>query len=52
MYRGDNGGMSALVPLIETSRGGAPECLHFGAVAVVDSEGTVVASAGERPAAA
>ncbi len=47
MYRGDNGGMSALVPLIETSRGGAPECLHFGAVAVVDSEGAVVASAGD-----
>ena len=39
--------MSALVPLIETSRGGTPECLHFGAVAVVDSDGTVTASAGD-----
>lgn len=36
-----------LVPLIELSRGGTLECLHFGAVAVVDLQGRVVASAGD-----
>lgn len=36
-----------LVPLIELSRGGTPECLHFGAVAVVDSRGALCASAGD-----
>ncbi|MEO6625754.1 MAG: asparaginase [Burkholderiaceae bacterium] len=36
-----------LVPLIELSRGGTPECLHFGAVAVVDRAGKVLAQAGD-----
>ena len=36
-----------LVPLIELSRGGTPECLHFGAVAVVNTRGQLVAQAGD-----
>ena len=36
-----------LVPLIELSRGGTLECLHFGAIAVVNRHGTVVAQAGD-----
>jgi L-asparaginase II len=40
-------GMDSLVPLIETSRGGTLECLHFGAVAVVDTHGEVAAHAGD-----
>jgi L-asparaginase II len=40
------GAMTSLVPLIETTRGGTPECLHFGAVAVTDTQGRVLASAG------
>ncbi len=36
-----------LVPLIELSRGGTPECLHFGAVAVVNRRGQLVAQAGD-----
>lgn len=39
--------MSALLPLIETYRGGTLECLHFGAVAVSDARGELVASAGD-----
>jgi L-asparaginase II len=39
--------MTALVPLVETSRGGTLECLHFGAVAVVDAQGRTVAAAGD-----
>ena len=39
--------MTSLVPLIETTRGGTPECLHFGAVAVSDTRGRVLASAGD-----
>jgi L-asparaginase II len=39
--------MTSLVPLIESSRGGTPECLHFGAVAVTDTQGRVLASAGD-----
>jgi L-asparaginase II len=39
--------MTSLVPLIEASRGGTPEVLHFGAVAVADTQGRVVASAGD-----
>ena len=35
-----------LVPLVELTRGGHSECLHFGAVAVVDRYGTVLAHAG------
>lgn len=41
-----NAGMN-LVPLIELTRGGTPECLHFGAVAVVNTRGQVVAQAGD-----
>ena len=33
--------------LIETTRGGTPECLHFGAVAVTDTQGRVLAHAGD-----
>ena len=36
-----------LAPLIELTRGGTPECLHFGAVAVVNTRGKVVAQAGD-----
>ncbi|MDO9195191.1 asparaginase [Rhodoferax sp.] len=36
-----------LVPLIELTRGGTPECLHLGAVAVVNTRGQVVAQAGD-----
>lgn len=36
-----------LVPLIELSRGGTLESLHFGAIAVVDHQGHVLASAGD-----
>jgi L-asparaginase II len=39
--------MTALVPLIETFRGGTLECTHFGAVAVVDTQGRGVAHAGD-----
>jgi L-asparaginase II len=39
--------MASLVPLIETSRGGTTECLHFGAVAVADTAGHVLAHAGD-----
>jgi L-asparaginase II len=38
---------ASLVPLIEASRGGTPECLHFGAIAVVDAQGRAVAHAGD-----
>ena len=36
---------SSLAPLIETYRGGTLECIHFGAIAVVDAQGKLVASA-------
>ena len=39
--------MMNLVPLIETFRGGTLECVHFGAIAVVDTRGRVVAHAGD-----
>jgi L-asparaginase II len=35
-----------LTPLIQLSRGGTPECLHFGAVAVVNRHGQLKAFAG------
>lgn len=38
--------MSSLVPLVETLRGNTVECLHFGALAVSDAEGRLVAAAG------
>ena len=39
--------MASLVPLIELLRGGTLECVHFGAVAVADSQGRIVAQAGD-----
>jgi L-asparaginase II len=39
--------MTALVPLVETFRGGTLECVHFGAVAVCDRQGRVLARAGD-----
>ena len=39
--------MTSLVPLIETYRGGTLENQHFGVVAVVDSQGRVLAHAGD-----
>ncbi len=36
-----------LVPLIELTRGGTRECLHFGAVAVVNRHGQLLAHAGD-----
>jgi L-asparaginase II len=36
-----------LAPLIELTRGGTRECLHFGAVAVVDRSGRLLAHAGD-----
>jgi L-asparaginase II len=43
----NNPAMTSLVPLIELYRGGTLECTHFGAVAVVDTQGRLVASAGD-----
>ncbi len=37
----------SLAPLIELNRGGTPESLHFGAVAVVDARGAVLAAVGD-----
>jgi L-asparaginase II len=39
--------MQSLVPLVETTRGSSLENTHFGAVAVCDTAGRVVASAGD-----
>lgn len=39
--------MASLVPLVETVRGGTLECVHFGALAVADTEGRVLAQAGD-----
>ena len=39
--------MTTLVPLIDTTRGGTLECQHFGAVAVVDTSGRLLAHAGD-----
>jgi L-asparaginase II len=39
--------MASLVPLIELLRGGTLECVHFGAVAVADAQGKLVASAAD-----
>ena len=36
-----------LLPLVELTRGGHSECLHFGAIAVVDKHGAVLAHAGD-----
>jgi len=39
--------MASLVPLVENYRGGTLENVHFGAVAVCDTHGRVLAAAGE-----
>ncbi len=39
--------MASLVPLVETLRGGTTECVHFGALAVTDARGRVLAQAGD-----
>jgi L-asparaginase II len=39
--------MAGLVPLIETYRGGTRENMHFGAVAVCDTQGRVLQAAGD-----
>jgi L-asparaginase II len=39
--------MPALVPLIQTFRGGTRECVHFGALALSDASGRVLAYAGD-----
>ncbi|HYE40724.1 MAG TPA: asparaginase [Ramlibacter sp.] len=39
--------MASLVPLVETTRGGTRECVHFGALAVADTQGRVLAHAGD-----
>jgi len=39
--------MPALVPLVETFRGGTRECVHFGAIVVADAFGQVLAHAGD-----
>src|SRR4051794_37278731 len=39
--------MLSLVPLVETYRGGTLECVYFGAIAVTDSRGELVAQAGD-----
>jgi L-asparaginase II len=35
------------VPLVETTRGGTTECVHYGSIAVVDPTGKVIAAAGD-----
>ena len=35
------------VPLIRTTRGGFPECVHVGSIAVVDADGRLVAGVGD-----
>lgn len=42
-----NACMASLVPLVETCRGSTTECVHFGALAVADAEGRVLAQAGD-----
>ncbi|HWI83022.1 asparaginase [Ramlibacter sp.] len=39
--------MTGFVPLIEASRGGTTECIHFGAIAVADASARVLARAGD-----
>ena len=39
--------MNTLVPLVELTRGGYVECTHFGAIAVVNARGKVLAQAGD-----
>src|SRR5207253_5540752 len=44
---GQNARMASLIPLVETYRGGTLECVHFGALAVADASGRVIAQAGD-----
>jgi len=37
----------AHVPLIRTTRGGFPECVHLGSIAVVDARGALIAGVGD-----
>lgn len=39
--------MTSFVPLVETTRGGTPESLHFGALAVCDARGRLLARVGD-----
>ena len=39
--------MPDLVPLVETFRGGTRECVYFGALAVADAQGRLLAAAGD-----
>lgn len=39
--------MTPFVPLVETTRGGTPESLHFGALAVCDARGRLLAHVGD-----
>ena len=36
-----------VVPLVEVTRGGCVEAIHYGAIAVVDAQGNLVAHAGD-----
>jgi L-asparaginase II len=38
------------VPLVETTRGGTTECVHYGSVAVVDPQGRLIAALGDPDA--
>jgi L-asparaginase II len=37
----------AHVPLVRTTRGGFPECVHLGSIAVVDEKGSLIAGVGD-----
>ncbi|MCY7319873.1 MAG: asparaginase, partial [Ramlibacter sp.] len=39
--------MTSFVPLVDLTRGGTLECQHAGAIAVVDSDGKLLARAGD-----
>ena len=39
--------LTSFVPMVELSRNSTPECLHLGALAVTDTEGRVLAQAGD-----
>lgn len=39
--------MHGYAPLVELTRGGIVECVHYGAMAVVDAQGRLLASAGD-----
>jgi len=35
------------VPLVETTRGGTTECVHYGSIAVVDAAGRLISAVGD-----